>query len=106
MTPRPGRRGRPQTLGGATYLTVLAATVLGVAIAAAGRPRAGVAWVGVALVAGAVVRMLLPQSAAGMLGLRHKVIDVAWMGALGIALVVVALSLRLFEVTPGPVVPP
>jgi hypothetical protein len=88
------------------YLGVLAATVLGVGIAAAGRPRTGVAWIGVALVAAAVVRMLLPQSAAGMLGLRHKVIDVAWMGALGVALVVVALSLRLPGLAPGPVVFP
>jgi hypothetical protein len=102
----PGRRGRPQTLGGAVYLAVLAATVVGVGVAAAGRPRVGVAWVGVALLAAALARMLLPDAAAGMLGLRHKAIDVAWMGTLGVALVVVALSLRMPGVAPGPVLPP
>ncbi len=102
----PGRRGRPQTLGGAVYLGVLAATVIGVAVAAAGRPRTGVAWIGVALLAAAAARMLLPQSAAGMLGLRRKAIDVAWMGALGAALVVVAVSLRMPGIAPGPAVSP
>jgi hypothetical protein len=102
----PGRRGRPQTLGGAAYLVVLAATLVGVGIAAAGRPRTGVAWMGVALLAASVARMLLPQSAAGMLGLRRKAVDVAWMAAIGVALVVVALSLRMPGIPTGPAVSP
>ena len=85
---------KPRTLGGVAYLAVLASTLLGVAVVVAGRVQVGLSTAGAGLLAGALVRLLLPKEQAGMLGVRRKLIDVSTMGLLGGGLLVVAVLIR------------
>ena len=85
---------KPRTLGGAIYLAVLAATLLGIGVVTAGRARLGLQVCGVALLCGGAARLVLPNEEAGMLGIRRKLIDVTTLVALGIGLVVLAALIR------------
>lgn len=85
---------KPPTLGGAVYVAVLAATVLGIAVVTTGRPRAGLQICGAALLCGAAGRLVLPNEQAGMLGVRRKLVDVTTMLVLGSGLVVLAALIR------------
>ena len=85
LTPR-----KPRTVGGAVYLTVLAATGAGLAVVAFGPWRVGVTIIGAALLAGALLRLVIPNDKAGMLGMRPKAFDVLVLGVLGVALAVLA----------------
>jgi hypothetical protein len=80
-----GRLGRryPSTLGGLFYLIVLGSAVAGIALSAAGRWHAGMIWLGGSLLAAAVVRLVLPESQAGMLHVRRRLVDVALLLVLG-----------------------
>ena len=82
---------RPQTLGGAVYLVVVATALAGLALTVAGAWRTGLAWVGVGLVCGSVARLLLSERRAGMLRVRRKGSDVAMMLLAGIGLVVLTV---------------
>ncbi|QWC86024.1 DUF3017 domain-containing protein [Nocardioidaceae bacterium] len=82
---------RPEHAGGVVYLLVLAASVLGVVLAAAGPWRAGVSVVAATLLLAALARLRLPQEEAGMLGVRGKLVDV-------VMLLVVSGSLLLLVV--------
>jgi len=81
-------RRYPSTIGGMVYLVVLAATVAGIGVAAAGRWRLGIAWVGGSLLAAAVARLVLPESQSGMLHVRRRLVDVALLIILGGGLLV------------------
>ena len=81
---------KPRTVGGAVYLTVLAATGVGLAIVAFGPWRVGITTIGAALVVGALLRLVIPSSKAGMLGMRPKAVDVLVLVVLGSALAVLA----------------
>jgi hypothetical protein len=81
---------KPRTVGGAVYLTVLVATLLGVGLVVLDRWRLGLTVVGGAMLCGAVARLVIRQDDAGMLGLRRKVVDVLTLASLGGALVVLA----------------
>ena len=85
ITPR-----KPRTVGGAVYLAVLAATGVGLAVVAFGPWRAGLTVIGLALLAGALLRLVLPSDRAGMLGMRPKAVDVLVLVVLGTALAVLA----------------
>jgi hypothetical protein len=84
---------RPQTLGGVVYLLVAALTVSGLLVVAFGPWRRGVSLIGVALLAGAAVRLLLGEDNAGMLRVRGRVFDVTAMTVVGIALIVLAANI-------------
>ena len=77
------------------YLIILACTVGGVVWAWRGAHAvsSGAGVVGVALLAAAVARLLLPQSAVGLLANRRRFADVLAFGLLGAALLVLALVL-------------
>jgi hypothetical protein len=77
------------------YLIVLACTVGGVLWAWSGAHAVadGAGVVGGALLAAAVARLALPQSAVGLLASRRRFADVLAFGALGAGLLVVALVL-------------
>jgi hypothetical protein len=78
-----GRR-YPSTLGGFFYLWVLAAAAVGVAVAWLGHDwRLGVTWISGALLGAAGLRLLMPAKDAGMLAVRHRLLDVALLGAIG-----------------------
>src|SRR6266508_1741861 len=76
-------RRHPSTIGGLLYLVVLGAAAFGVAIALTGRWRASIVWIGSSLLAGAFFRLVLPESQAGMLHVRRRLVDVALLVVLG-----------------------
>ena len=82
---------RPQTLGGVVYLAVLAASLLGLGIVAAGAWRTGVSWIGAALLVAAAARLLLSERGAGMLRVRRRWSDVFMLTVAGVALIVLAI---------------
>ncbi len=88
--PLPEERRYPSTIGGAFYLLILAAMAVGIVAAYIDDWRLGVRIVGLALVAAAVLRLVLPQRDAGMLAVRHRLVDVAILAAMGAALIFLA----------------
>jgi hypothetical protein len=80
-------RRYPSTIGGAFYLLVLGIVVVGIAIAAVGDWREGVRWVGMALLLAAGVRLVLRRQDAGMLAVRHRLVDVTLLAATGATLI-------------------
>jgi len=88
----PGRR-YPSTIGGVCYLLVLAAAAFGLAITAHGSWRLGVRWIAASLLVAAVLRLLLPSRDAGMLAVRRRSIDVLLLTVVGIALIVLSVTI-------------
>lgn len=81
----------PSTIGGAFYILVLVATAAGLAIVLLGDDwRLGVRVVAGALAGAAVARLVIPQKDAGMLAVRHRLIDVLLVGSVSVALFVLA----------------
>ena len=81
----------PSTLGGMVYLLVVAASAIGLIIVAFGPWRRGVDLIGAALLAGALARVFLPDSNAGMLRVRrNRWADVLMLAGVGTALIVLA----------------
>jgi hypothetical protein len=78
-------------VGGAVYLGVLVVTLLGLVLVILDQWRAGLATVGGAMLCGALARLVLRQSDAGMLGVRRKLVDVTTLATLGAGLVVLAV---------------
>ena len=89
----PEERRYPSTIGGAFYLLVLLITVAGLAVASVSDWRVGVRMIGGALVLAAAVRVVLSPRDAGMLAVRHKLLDVALLAGLGAALIFLASSI-------------
>ncbi len=81
----------PRSRGSQLYLLQLVVVLVGLGLVVAGPWRAGVAVVGAAFVVGALARSVVPVSHTGMLRVRGKMFDVAWMTLLGVALVVLSL---------------
>ncbi len=86
-------RRYPSTLGGAVYLGVLILVATGLAFAVAGRWRAGVGWVGGAMILGALVRLVLRERDAGMLAVRNRYFDSALLVVIGSALCFLAATI-------------
>ncbi len=86
-------RRYPSTIGGAFYLLVLAVVGGALVLVGSGEWRTGIRLMGGALVFAAVVRLLLRTRDAGMLAVRHKVLDAAILILLGGALVFLAGSI-------------
>ena len=85
---------KPRTVGGMVYLIVLAATLLGIALVVLDQWRLGLTVVSGALGVAAVVRLLLPEEAAGMLKVRRRLVDVAVLASLGIGLAILSAVIR------------
>lgn len=96
MTPEPapdeGRR-YPSTIGGACYIGVLAVVLAGLVVVATGRWRVGIEIFGGALVAGALLRLILPRRDAGMLAVRSRWLDAALLAGVGAALWILAATI-------------
>ena len=86
-------RRYPSTIGGAFYLLVLAATTAGIGVLAAGEWRLGVRVVAGAILAAAVVRLVLRERDAGMLAVRHRLVDVLVLVLVGSALVFLSATI-------------
>ena len=89
----PPRRRYPSTFGGLIYLVVVLTTVVGLAMAALGPWRRGVALVGVALVFASCMRLVTKEDEAGMLRVRSRWFDVTVLAGVGIALIALAANI-------------
>ncbi len=76
-------RRYPSTIGGAFYLALLIATGIGFAIVLGGNWRLGIRWLASALLAASALRLVLPQRDAGMLAVRHRLIDCTLLAGVG-----------------------
>ncbi len=91
---RPTTRGllkRPQTTGGVVYLVLLLASLVSLAVVALGAWRTGIAALGVSLLVAAGLRVVLPETEAGMLGVRRKASDVLGLVVVGVMLIVLSV---------------
>ena len=86
-------RRYPSTIGGMFYLLVLVVVVAALVVAAVSEWRTGVRIMGGALVFGALVRLVLRARDAGMLAVRHKVLDALILLVLGGLLIFLAGSI-------------
>ena len=86
-------RRYPSTIGGMFYLLVLVVVVGAIVVAAVDEWRTGVRIMGGALVFGALARLVLRARDAGMLAVRHKVLDALILLVLGGLLVFLAGSI-------------
>ena len=79
------------------YLVVLAGVVAGLATIRSGEQavRGGTLVIAGALLAGSLIRLVLPAGRAGMLGSRRRLADVAALGVLGIGLLIAGLLARI-----------
>jgi hypothetical protein len=83
-------RRYPSTIGGAFYLLILAATGVGIIAAYVDDWRLGIRIVGGALIAAGALRLVLRQRDAGMLAVRHRLVDVLLLVGMGAALIFLA----------------
>ena len=79
----PEERRYPSTIGGALYLLALVAAGFGIAIVWTGDWRFGVRVVAGSLCFAAFARLVLPARDAGMLAVRHRLVDVVVLAMLG-----------------------
>ncbi|CUR60942.1 putative integral membrane protein [metagenome] len=86
-------RRYPSTIGGAFYLLVLGVVAAAMVIVALDEWRTGIRLMGGALVFAALVRLVLRRRDAGMLAVRHKVLDAVVLAVLGGALIFLATSI-------------
>ncbi|MFD8984318.1 DUF3017 domain-containing protein [Streptomyces sp. NPDC059564] len=73
-------------------LAVLAATAAGLLSTAMSHPRFGCLLIGIALIAAAVMRRVLPS--VGMLAVRSRFTDMVTYGLLGVAITLLALVIE------------
>jgi len=81
---------KPSTTGGVVYLSVVAAVLVGVAVAATGAWRLGVTIAGGSFVVAFVARSVLPDERAGMLRIRRRFVDLSTMGLCALGMLVLA----------------
>jgi hypothetical protein len=86
-------RRYPSTIGGAFYLLVLGVVAAALVIVALDEWRSGMRLMGGALIFAAAVRLVLRRRDAGMLAVRHKVLDAAILIVLGGSLIFLAGSI-------------
>ena len=86
-------RRYPSTIGGAFYIAILVAAVTAVVVVARGDWRLGVQVLGGAVLLAALLRLVLASRDAGMLAVRHRIIDVFLLTGAGVALVVLASTI-------------
>lgn len=93
QVPSDGRR-YPSTIGGAVYLVVLGASIVGTVIVTRGHWRLGIVWIACALLGAAVGRLVLPRTQAGMLEVRRRPLDVFILVGFAVALLALTASIK------------
>lgn len=83
----------PRSRGSQLYLVQLVAVAVGLTLIAVGTWRAGTVVIGASFAAGALARLAVPIEHTGMLRVRGKIFDIAWMTLIGVSLVVLALAI-------------
>ena len=93
-TPAPPRPRRyPSTIGGALYLVALLGVGTGLVLVMLADWRLGIRWVGGSLLFAAGCRLVVPGQHAGMLAVRHRLVDTALLSVVGVVLIVLAGSI-------------
>ena len=82
---------KPSTTGGIIYLTVVVMLLAGLVVVLLGGWRSGVALMGASFGVAFVARTVLPDSRAGMLRVRHRVVDLTAMGVCCVAMFVLSV---------------
>ena len=92
-----GGSGRGHPLTQLPYWIVMAGIVVGLVTMRGGGQavRGGTLVIAGALLAGSVIRMVLPEGRVGMLGSRRRLADVAVLAALGIGLLIAGLIVQI-----------
>ena len=93
VPPEEAPRRYPSTIGGVLYLVVLLGVGVGIWLAWAGDWRLGVKLFGCALIAASAFRLLLPHRDAGMLAVRHRLVDVVLLSGTGAVLIFLSESI-------------
>ena len=86
-------RRYPSTIGGAFYLSILAAAGAALYIAIRSDWRLGIQVLGASLLIAALLRLVLARRDAGMLAVRNRFLDVFLLTSAGVALIVLATSI-------------
>lgn len=86
-------RRYPSTIGGAFYLLLLGVVAVAMVVVVLDEWRTGIRLMGGSLLLAAVVRLLLRSRDAGMLAVRHKLLDALVLVVLGGALIFLAGSI-------------
>ena len=86
-------RRYPSTIGGAFYLLVLGAIGVAMVVVALDEWRTGIRLMGGTLLVAAAVRLVLRRRDAGMLAVRHKLLDAVVLVVLGGSLIFLAGSI-------------
>lgn len=86
-------RRYPSTVGGALYVLAMVVLFVGIYLAAREDWRLGVRWMAGSLLFAAGCRLFLPSRQAGMLAVRHRLVDVALLVGVGAALIFLAGSI-------------
>lgn len=81
----------PRSYGSRLYLLQLAVVAIGIVLMPLGHWRAGAAIIGAAFLAASGARLAVPPDHAGMLQVRGRAFDIAWMTLLGVSLIVLAI---------------
>jgi hypothetical protein len=86
-----------QRLNQLPYALVLAGAVAGLLLMRAGglTVRGGTLVIAGALLAGSITRLVLPESRAGLLASRRRLVDVAMLTALGVGLLIAGLVVQV-----------
>ncbi len=79
-------RRYPSTVGGALYLLTLVGVLASLGVAVVDDWRTGMRWFAAALTFAALCRLVLPTRQAGMLAVRHRVVDVLMLAGVAAAL--------------------
>ena len=93
VPPEEAPRRYPSTIGGLLYLLVLAGVGVGIWLSWAGDWRLGVKWFGGALIAAGLFRLVLRHRDAGMLAVRHRLVDVFLLAGTGGLLIFLSESI-------------
>ena len=88
--PRNARRATPRWLGHLPYVAVLFGVAVGLAVVATGHFKRGSLLLGAAVLLGALVRLVLPESQVGLLAIRKRAIDVLILVGFALAIGAVA----------------
>ncbi len=83
----------PRSRGSRIYLIQLVAVAAGLILVVAGAWRVGVVTIGVSFLIAAALRAVVTPDQYGMLRVRGKAFDMAWMLLLGGALVFLAVNI-------------
>ena len=86
-------RRYPSTIGGAFYIGVLVVAAIGIGIVWSGSWRNGVRVIAGAVLFAALLRLVLPARDAGMLAVRHRILDCLLLACVGGTLIFLAATI-------------